>query len=99
MNYILTPAADGDIDEILRYTLRTHGMAQVEKYLKELHECIERIASGEVISKTYPDKRYNLRQHHCHKHMIFFGQSSGRTIIYSVLHERMDFINRLKGRL
>jgi len=39
--YVLTSAAEMDWQGIIRYTLKTHGKAQVRKYTTDLIKCLD----------------------------------------------------------
>jgi plasmid stabilization system protein ParE len=45
-DYQLTPEADSDVLEIARYTIKTWGEQQAERYEAKLRRCFEAIASG-----------------------------------------------------
>ena len=102
MPYALTLDAEEDLTEIWVYTHETWGLAQADKYYRLIAACLEAIGNGHARSKTLEGLPNDLRIHRCEHHYIFFmeeGDKDHRPIIIAILHERMDFLQRLKDRL
>ena len=99
-HYDLTEEAAEDIRKIVRYTLQTWGVDQVERYRQALKSCLDQLAQapalGRAVSTTSPEVRLFPCQHH-----YFFYLSEGRVrpLVIAVLHRRQDFHARLEGRL
>ena len=66
--YILTRAAEADLEEIVRYTLREWSAAQSRIYIKQLETTATELALGQGIFRKrddlYPDLRVRLAGHH-----------------------------------
>jgi ParE toxin of type II toxin-antitoxin system, parDE len=45
--FVLTTAAEADVRDIIRYTRKNWGDAQVRRYLADLEQCAESLATGE----------------------------------------------------
>lgn len=96
-NYRLTPSAEDDIRQIIRYTVDRWGIEQAIKYEGLLESCFSKIGKEEVFSRRFT-KHPNLYVVPCQHHFVFFLKKKPVEII-AVLHERMDFIARLKHRM
>jgi len=99
-SYELTQDADRDIESIVRYTLEEWGEVQAKKYVDKLEQCFENIARHDVISRTFSERFPQVLVTRCEHHFIFYlHPKKKRPRIFAVLHERMDFVARMEGRL
>jgi len=96
--YDLTRAAEGDLRAIWTYTYQTWGADQADRYLDQIEACCGAIASGRIRSRQFEQLPDDVRIHRCEHHFIVW-LANARPIVIAVLHERMDFIRRLKDRL
>ncbi len=98
--YILTPAAERDFDEIWHYTYKKWGQNQANRYLDLLEESCSKIHRDKALWKTFDSIREGLKSLKCEHHYIFFKHNEHNIpVIIAVLHERMNWVNRLKSRL
>lgn len=97
-SYDLTLAAEEDLRGIWRYTYETWGLDQAEKYLDQIEACCAAIGEGYGRSKSFDQLPEDVRIHRCEHHYIVWLADS-RPVVIAVLHERMDFVRRLKDRL
>ena len=98
--YELTPAAEADLREIARYTLRQWGARQQRRYARLLEGCFRGIAEGSVHARNFSARYPQLQVTRCEHHYVFFLHSEGqKPLIIAVLHERMDMITRIRERL
>jgi len=98
--YRLTKAADKDFEEIIRYTLDDHGIRQVQKYSALLLSCLNNLAKNKGHIRRMPDIHSDLRYIRCEHHYIFgLKQQKGPIIIFAILHERMEMLQRISDRL
>ncbi|MEQ1635247.1 MAG: type II toxin-antitoxin system RelE/ParE family toxin [Methylococcales bacterium] len=98
--YDLTPAAEEDIKEIARYTLKHWGKKQALHYATLLENRFLIIAGGTCLSRTFSERFAQIQVTRCEHHYIFYIHPDGkRPCIIAVLHERMDIVIRLKSRL
>lgn len=96
--YVLTAAAEADLRSIIRYTRQQWGDAQTRRYIADLTLGIERIAGGD--GKDMSDLYPGLRMSRCRHHYLFcLPRADAPALIVAILHERMDLIARLAGRL
>lgn len=99
-DYVLTHAAATDVRGIIRHTRKEWGEAQVRRYITKLEQGMARLAAGQEpfreMSAIYPA----LRMAHCEHHYVFcLPRERDPALIVAILHERMDLMARLAGRL
>lgn len=97
-NFELTFAAEQDLKDIWLYTYETWGFDQAEKYYDQIISCCEAIGNGMAHSKTVEGLDYDIHVYKCERHYIFFLPHES-LIILAILHERMDFLQRLTKSL
>lgn len=97
--YELTTLAEQDMRATARYTIDTWGAGQAERYEALLSKQFQEIAQGIITPRIFLKRRPDLLVTHCEHHYIFYWRPKGRTklimIIFAVLHERMDLIQKL----
>lgn len=98
MRYELSAEAIKDIREIWNYTVDKWGEKQANNYIKNIFECFEEIAAGDIIYKKFFIDDKEVKSVRCEHHYIFFLIKK-KPIITRVLHEKMDFISVLNKRL
>jgi toxin ParE1/3/4 len=81
--------AEADLEDIGRYTLRTWGEAQADRYLGELENCCQLIADNPARGRPCDDIRSGLRRIEQSKHVLFYREESGGILISRILHQRM----------
>ena len=98
--YELTPAAEADLREVARYTLRQWGARQQRRYARQLETCFRGIADGSLRSRDFSERYPQVRVTRCQYHYIFHLHAEGqKPRIFAVLHERMDLLARIGERL
>lgn len=98
--YALTQLAANDLKDIARYTLNQWGKKQSLEYANLLEKRFQEIADKTAISRAFSIGYPQIRVTHCEHHYIFYTHDEGeRACILAVLHERMDLVSRLQGRL
>ena len=97
-SYDLTLAAEEDLRGIWRYTYEAWGPVQAEKYFDQIVACCEAVGEGRARSKSFSKLPNEIRVYRCEHHYIVWF-AGDRPIIIAILHERMDFLRRLKNRL
>ena len=98
--YELTPAAQNDLREIARYTLKQWGETQSLHYAGLLEQCFVEIAARSKVSRAVSERYPTLRVCRCEHHYVFYLYPIDKPpLIIAVLHEKMDILKRLKGRL
>lgn len=100
MNYVLTDDAEADMRGIVRYTRKQWGAAQVRSYVAKLKAGIAAVAAGQGAFKRMDELYPALRMAHCAHHYVFCLPREGqKALIIAILHERMDLMTRVAGRL
>ncbi|MBO9375567.1 type II toxin-antitoxin system RelE/ParE family toxin [Sphingomonas histidinilytica] len=99
-SYILTRAAEADLRDIIRYTRKRWGSAQVRSYIGRLEHGIERLAVGDGAFKEMTELYPALRMVRCEHHYIFcLPRNDAPALVVAIFHERMDLMTRLAERL
>jgi plasmid stabilization system protein ParE len=98
--YLLTDAAEADLRDIIRYTRKEWGNAQVRRYIAKLEQGIARVAASQGAFKDMSALYPALRMVHCEHHYVFcLPRENAPALIVAILHERMDLMTRLIDRL
>ncbi len=98
--YELTPAAEADLRDIVRYTLRQWGERQARRYACLLEAGFRTIAAGHTVSRTFSKRYPQVQVTRCEHHYVFYLHQEGqKPRILAVLHENMDLLARLGERL
>lgn len=88
--FILTPAAQADVDTIWDYTVGRWGEDQAERYLLGIRDACRELAAGERTSSTV-DIRAGYRKAFVGSHVLYFRVTdSARIVVVRILHKRMD---------
>ena len=89
--YVLSPAAQADLEQIWDYTFDRWGVDQAEHYLRELQLVIELVAANPGIGKMCEEIRPGYRKLAAGSHVLFYRMTADNVIdVQRVLHERMD---------
>jgi len=90
-NFILSPAAQADLDNIWNYTTTEWGDAQAERYTRDIEAACIGLATGNQISRSAQDIMPDYRKALIGSHVLFFKVLKDGTIdIIRILHQRMD---------
>jgi toxin ParE1/3/4 len=99
-SYEKTVEAEDDLAGIVEYTAARWGVQQVRKYMHDLEQCMEKLATGKLPFKTLNTLSPPMRMVRCGHHYIFgMVRDNEPMLIVAVLHERMNLISRLRRRL
>jgi toxin ParE1/3/4 len=98
-SYRITLQAADDLKGIWRYTADNHGESQADSYVNTLKAGCEKIADTPTIRQVLRVAGREVRVYRCEHHYIVYLVSDAEVIILAFLHERMDFVTRLKERL
>ena len=98
--FTLHPMAEADLDDIVYYTTVQWGEAQARRYSDELLAAISSVAQGHSKGKSISAALPSLKLVKAEHHVICIAQDSdGPVLVLAVLHERMDFMPRIRKRL
>ncbi len=100
MPYEFTRFARADLEAIVEYTRIRHGRKQAVRYVAKLENCAENLAKKFGSYKVLDGIHLRLMVMHCQHHYLFGLEKRGCPMaIIAIYHERMDVLNRIKGRL
>jgi toxin ParE1/3/4 len=97
MKYILTKEAVKDLDEIWLYTYEKWSVEQADRFYQLIMDEIGFIASNPSLGRSLDHIRQGYRSSIVKSHLVFYKiLDDDRVLIVRILHQRMDFENRLK---
>ena len=88
--YVFSPAAQADLEEIWDYTVRHWGVAQAERYTRDIQAACEAVSAGILVGRSAEDIRAGYRKIVVGSHVAYFRERSGTLEIIRILHRRMD---------
>lgn len=84
-NLIISPDAEVDIRDILRYTLETWGRPQRNAYFSNLKQAARRIQTFPEIGRERED---GVREYAIRQHVILYRHEGDAVTILRVMHPR-----------
>lgn len=98
--YVLTAEAEADLRNVIRYTRKQWGAAQVRHYIARLEQGITSLAAGQGYFRDMSELYPALRMARCEHHYVFCLPIERRpALVLAIFHERMDLMTRLADRL
>jgi toxin ParE1/3/4 len=95
--YQLSNKALLDLENIWDYTIKKWSDNQAESYFNQIIRTCSELSEHPKIGKSYNKIRKNLFGFKTGKHIIFYEDiNEQRIFVLRILHEQMDFENRLK---
>ena len=93
MAYKLSKYAEKDIEQILRYTVKTWGIKQFRTYRKLINDSLDIVGADPATSKSRNREElfFGGRSYTFGKHIIFYREKSEIVEIVRILHQQMDF--------
>lgn len=86
----LTPDAQATLREIGVYTTERWGKQHAERYLREIYERFDYLASYPSTGKPRDEFRPGLRSYPQESHVIFYLCEEEGIVITNILHEKME---------
>ncbi len=93
--FVLSPAAQSDLDEIWDYTAEQWSFDQADHYILGLIRDIEEIGSGKKSGRACDDIREGYFKFFSGSHVVFYRKAKPLIDIVRILHQRMDFNRHL----
>jgi toxin ParE1/3/4 len=93
--YVLSPAAQADLDEIWDFGEATWGADRAELYLRALQRGVETIASDPRRGRACDEIRPGYFKFRVGSHILFYRWENSRANVVRILHQRMDFDRHL----
>ena len=96
--FLLSEKALEDLKSIGRYTQKTWGREQRNKYLSKLDESFHILSKQPQLGTARDDIRKGYRVYHVGRHLIFYRPQPTKIQIIRILHDRMNVESHLKRR-
>jgi toxin ParE1/3/4 len=94
--YLLSPAAQIDLEQIWDYTCDRWDVEHADDYLRELQRAIARTAANPRIGRACDEIRPGYRKLAAGSHTLYYRVTPDGVIdVVRVLHQRMDVDRRL----
>ena len=87
---VLSPLAEADIENILRYTGETWGEAQLLIYRDKLNEALQTLRRDPLIGHTSPELPDTHRLYLAGAHVIVYRVREHLVSVMRILHQRMS---------
>ncbi|QFS89854.1 Toxin ParE1 [Mycobacterium sp. THAF192] len=88
--YLLSPAAQADLEQIWAFSVDRWGRDQAEKYLREIQRGIDRVADNPMIGRVCDEVRSGYRRHPDGSHVLFYRVEGNMIDVVRILHKRME---------
>ena len=97
MAYQISSEAQNDLENIWLYTFENWSIQQADRYLQLLLDEIEYLAANPDSGRDWSSIRKDYRSSKVKSHIIFYRKQTNKADIeiIRILHQRMDFENRL----
>jgi toxin ParE1/3/4 len=96
--FVLSPAAQGDLDAIWDYTADRWSVEQANRYVLAIGDACQQLADGMRRSEAIEDIGPGYRKSSVASHVVFFRIASrGPIDVVRILHQRMDPAADLHG--
>jgi toxin ParE1/3/4 len=95
--YVLSPAAQADLEQIWDYTCERWSDGQAETYVREIQRAIELVADNPLIGRSCEGVRTGYRRHAVGSHTLYYRLGAGGDLvdIVRILHKHMDIDRHL----
>lgn len=93
--YIVLPRARADLREIWSYTAGEWGMAQADRYIRDIEMLFQAVAEHSKRGRACDEIRAGYSRISVGSHVVFYRATRAKISIVRVLHQRMDFPRRL----
>jgi toxin ParE1/3/4 len=88
--YEFAPRAVADLQEIVRYTKQTWGVAQAQRYREELELALQQLALAPGMGRARERIGPRLRSFRVVEHVAFYVQRRNSIRILRILHPSRD---------
>ncbi len=90
-DFVLTPRAKADVEDIWDYTADGWGLDQAETYTRQLWSDIAAVADRPSLGRECSEVRRGYRKYPSGSHVLFYRLTTDGIDIVRILHERMDY--------
>ncbi|MCO5731099.1 type II toxin-antitoxin system RelE/ParE family toxin [Rhizobium sp. SSA_523] len=92
----LTPAAEADLDEIWRYTMRTWSAERADRYSDDFFDAFDLLVQNPNLGRKAEGFGERYRRLFVGHHLVFYlVERSGDVLVVRILHERSDIPRHL----
>lgn len=88
--YVLSPAAQRDLDEIWDFSAATWSPAQANRYVEQIRAACEKLGAGKSRGRSIDDIRPGYWKLAVKSHFLFYRVIDDVIDVVRVLHQRMD---------
>ena len=88
--FVLSPAAELDLDDMWDYSAEHWGLNQAERYIRMIEDTIVGLAQGTQPSQGASHIRAGYRRALIGSHVLFFKETDTLIDVIRILHQRMD---------
>ncbi|ART70071.1 plasmid stabilization protein ParE [Mycobacterium dioxanotrophicus] len=90
--YVLSPAAQADLEQTWDYTSQRWNDDQAEAYVRVIQQAVELVAENPLIGRSCDEVRAGYRRHTAGSHTLYYRDGAGGELIdvVRILHKRMD---------
>lgn len=96
MTWTLAPKARADLSAVWDYTDNRWGEQQADRYIADIYQAIEEMASGVRPIRHRNGLPENYVARRSGAHIIFLSKRGQDWLVVRVLHERMDIDRHLR---
>ena len=89
--FVLTPRAQGDLEEIWDYTVDRWGSQQAEQYIRQLWQDIEALVQRPARGRKCPEVKPGYYRYPSGSHVLFYRREADEIEIVRIVHRRMDY--------
>lgn len=87
---VIRPRAIADLELIWLYTFETWNEVQATRYLRQVNESIQLLASTPERGKSRESVLPGYRSIHVGRHIVFYTHSDQSNGVERILHDQMD---------
>lgn len=88
--FVVSPAAELDLDDIWDYSVENWGARQAERYIRLIQDTIIGLVQGTQPSRSASHVRAGYRSLLVGAHVVFFKEHDELVDVIRILHQRMD---------
>ncbi len=90
--YVLSPAAQADLEQIWDYTSQRWNDDHAEAYVRVIQHAVELVSDNPLIGRSCDEVRVGYRRHTAGSHTLYYRVRAGEELIdvVRILHKRMD---------
>ena len=90
--YVLSPAAQADLEQIWDYTCLRWDGDQAEAYVRAIQRSVELVAANPLLGRPCDEVRVGYRRHTAGSHTLYYRLDPDADLVdvVRILHKRMD---------